>query len=135
MHIMGRYSNQTVAPDLLVRCLALEDGSRVDATPRPAMRRLKDKLSDPDRTTLVAAYAAGTATIAGLAEQHGVSDYSIRMVLRAAGIGPKRRTVTAEHTMQVIELWRRGMSVVAIAAEAGLGQSTVRLIVSGVDRG
>lgn len=63
---------------------------------RPKPRRLKDKLSDADRKIIVAGYVSGSATLAQLAEQYGVSDYSIRMVLRKAGVPPQRRKVTAE---------------------------------------
>jgi transposase-like protein len=85
-------------------------------------------------STLVAAYVAGNASIAALAERHGVSDYSIRLVLRRAGIGPTRRSATTEQTQRVAELWKLGKSMEAIAAELGMGPGSVRLIVAAMSR-
>ena len=134
VHVMGRYSNQGVAHEILERCLALAAMKPVDPKPRPAPRRLKDKLSDSDRAAIVAAHLARTASIATLAERHGVSDYSIRLVLRSAGIGPTRRIATAEQTQRVEELWRLGRSMDSIASEVGMGPGFVRLIVARTPR-
>ena len=131
---MGRYSNQGVASEILDRCLALAGTKPVDRAPRPTPRRLKDKLSESDRAAIVAAYVAGTASIAALAERHGVSDYSIRLVLRKAGIGPKWRSATTEQTQRVSELWKLGKSMDAIATELGMGPGSVRLIVADIPR-
>ncbi|MCM3897887.1 hypothetical protein ND991_22045 [Gordonia sputi] len=90
------------------------------------------KLSDTDRKTIVASYVSGTATIMQLAERHGVSDYSIRMILRKSGVPPQRRTVTAEQSARVRELWTEGLKPEAIAVEVGMGHANVRLIVAGL---
>jgi transposase len=103
--------------------------------PRPAPRRLKDKLSDSDRAAIVTAYVVGAASIAALAQRYGISDYySIRLVLRQADIGPKRRAATAEQTQRVAELWKLGKSMDAIAADLGMGPGSVRLIVAAIRR-
>lgn len=130
VHTLGRYSKTREAPSLLERCLALRDGEPVAQPTRPKPRRLKDKLSDADQKVIVATYVAGGATLAHLAEKYGVSDYSIRMVLRKAGVPPQRRTVTAEQTVRVRELWAGNMKPEAIAAKVGIGHATVRLIVA-----
>jgi transposase-like protein len=134
VHVMGRYSNQGLAHEILDRCLALAAAKPVNRAPRPAPRRLKDKLSDSDRAAIVAAYVAGTASIAALAERHGVSDYSVRLVLRNADIGPKRSKATTEQTQRVEELWRLGRSMDSIAAEMDMGPGVVRLIVARTPR-
>jgi hypothetical protein len=131
---MGRYSNHGVAPEILDRCLDLASATPVNRAPRPAPRRLKDKLSDSDRAAIVAVYLAGAASIAALAQRYGVSDYSIRLVLRQADIGPKRRTATAGQDQRVADLWRLGKSMDAIAAELGMGPGAVRLIVARMPR-
>lgn len=133
MHTLGRYSKTREAPSLLERCLALQDSKPVTQPARPKARRLKDKLSDEDRKTIVTAYVAGGATLAQLAERYGVSDYSIRMVLRKAGIPPQRRKVTTEQEAQVRELWAKGLKPEAIAAEVGMGHANVRLIVASAE--
>jgi transposase-like protein len=132
VHVMERYSNLWEADSLLDRCLALGDGETVEQAPRPEARRLKDKLDEMERRAIVADYVSGVATIAALAERYGVSDYSIRMILRRAGIGPKRRTITPEQTARVLTLWATGLSVNAIAKQVGMGQANVRLIVAGL---
>ncbi|WP_395705042.1 hypothetical protein [Rhodococcus ruber] len=65
-----------------------------------------------------------------LAERYGVSDYSIRMILRKAGLPPQRRTVTVKQEDRVRELWVEGLKPEAIAAEVGMGHANVRLIVA-----
>ncbi len=134
VHVMGRYSNQGVAPEILGRCLDLDMAKSMNRAPRPTPRRLKDKLNDSDRAAIVMAYVAGTDSITALAERYGVSDYSIRLVLRKAGIGPKWSTATDEQTQRVAELWRLGKSMDAIAAEVGMGPGAVRLIVARTPR-
>ncbi|MFC7962224.1 hypothetical protein [Rhodococcoides kroppenstedtii] len=52
------------------------------------------------------------------------------MILRKAGIPPKRRKVTAEQEARVRELWSRGLKPEAIAVEAGMGHASVRLIIA-----
>ncbi|MCD2146521.1 hypothetical protein [Gordonia paraffinivorans] len=99
---------------------------------RPKPRRLKDKLSDADRKTIVVGYVSGNATLAQLAEQYGVSDYSIRMVLRKAGVPPQRRKVTAEQTARVYELWAEGLKPEVIATEVGMGHANIRLIIASI---
>jgi len=131
---MGRYSNQGVASEILGRCLDMAAAKPANRAPRPAPRRLKDKLSDSDRAAIVMAYVAGAASIAALAQRYGVSDYSIRLVLRQADIGPKRRTAAAEQHQRVAELWRLGKSMDAIASELGMGPGAVRLIVARTPR-
>ncbi|WP_172603637.1 hypothetical protein, partial [Rhodococcus ruber] len=54
-----------------------------------------------------------------LAERYGVSDYSIRMILRKAGLPPQRRTVTVKQEDRVRELWVESLKPEAIAAEVG----------------
>ncbi|NKY94751.1 hypothetical protein [Gordonia sputi] len=132
MHTLGRYSKTREAPSLLEKCLALRDGEPAAQPTRPKPRRLKDKIKDADRKAIVAAYVAGGASLAALAEEYGVSDYSIRMVLRKAGIPPQRRTVTAKQVARVHELCAEGLKPEAIAAEVGMGHANVRLIVAGL---
>ncbi|BBY97282.1 hypothetical protein [Mycolicibacterium fallax] len=132
VHTLGRYSKTREAPALLERCLALRDREPAAKATRPKARRLKDKLSDADREVIAATYVSGSATLAQLAEQYGVSDYSIRIVLRKAGIPPQRRKVTAEQHTRVCELWAKGLKPDAIAAEVGMGHANVRLIVAGI---
>ncbi|WP_375002257.1 hypothetical protein ACE11G_11780 [Gordonia sp. PS3] len=52
------------------------------------------------------------------------------MILRKAGIPPKRRKVTAEQEVRVRELWTEGLKPEAIAVEVGMGHANVRLIVA-----
>ncbi|MGW5309729.1 hypothetical protein ACWEQ0_07615 [Nocardia thailandica] len=131
-HTLGRYSGMREAPSLLERCLALRDRELVAIPPRPTGRRLVGRIDDADRKAIVAAYIAGGTSLAQLAERYGVSDYSIRMILRKAGVPPKRRTVTAEQEARVRELWAEGLKPEAIAAEVGMGHANVRLIVAGM---
>jgi Mor family transcriptional regulator len=53
-------------------------------------------LTEADRSTIVSEHTAGQTTIVDLAERYSVSDYSVRMVLRQAGVLPRRRTITEE---------------------------------------
>lgn len=131
VHTLGRYSGMREAPSLLERCLALRDCEPVALPARPTGRRLTSKLSYADRKAIVAAYVAGGTSLAALAEKYGVSDYSIRMILRKAGVPPQRRKVTAEQTARVHELWHDGMEPEAIATQVGMGPASVRLIVAG----
>lgn len=132
VHTLGRYSGMREAPSLLERCLALRDRELVAIPPRPTGRRLVGRIDDADRKAIVAAYVAGGTSLAQLAERYGVSDYSIRMILRKAGVPPKRRTVTAEQEARVRELWAEGLKPEAIAAKVGMGHANVRLIVAGM---
>lgn len=63
---------------------------------KPIPYRLKDKLRDSDRGEIVHAYTSGQSTIVGLAAQFKISDYSVRMILRQAGVPSHKRTVTIE---------------------------------------
>lgn len=130
MHTLGRYSGTWESPSLLERCLALRDREPVAFPARPTGRRLVGRIDDADRKAIVAAYVAGGTSLAQLAERYGVSDYSIRMILRKAGIPPKRRKVTAEQEARVRELWSRGLKPEAIAVKAGMGHASVRLIIA-----
>ncbi|GAA3965214.1 hypothetical protein GCM10022231_27350 [Gordonia caeni] len=130
MHALGRYSDVREAPSLLERCLALRDREPVAFPARPTGRRLVGRIDDADRKAIVATYVAGGTSLAQLAEKYGVSDYSIRMILRKAGIPPQRRRVTAEQETRVHELWAKGLKPEAIAAEVGMGHANVRLIIA-----
>lgn len=118
------------APRLLERCLTLRDREPVAVPPRPTGRTLVCRIDDADRKAIVAAYVAGGTSLAQLAERYGVSDYSIRMILRKAGVPPQRRRVTVEQEERVRELWAEGLKPEAIAAEVGIGHASVRLIVA-----
>lgn len=133
-HTLGRYSSTREAPLLIERCLALRDREPVPFPARPTGRQLVGRIDDADRNTIVAAYVSGGTSLAQLAERYGVSDYSIRMILRKAGVPPQRRTVTAEQEARVRELWAEGLKPEAIAAEVGMGHASVRLIVAGRPR-
>lgn len=133
MHTLGRYSDIREAPSLLERCLALRDREPVTFPARPTGRRLVGKIDDADRKAIVAVYVAGGASLAQLAERYGVSDYSIRMILRKAGVPPQRRKMTVEQEAQVHGLWGEGMKPEAIAAEVGMGHANVRLILASSD--
>lgn len=130
MHTLGRYSGIREAPSLLERCLALQDREPIAIPPRPTGRRLVGRIGDADRKAIVAAYVAGGTSLAQLAERYGVSDYSIRMILRKAGVPPQRRRVTVEQEERVRELWAEGLKPEAIAVEVGIGHASVRLIVA-----
>ena len=132
VHTLGRYSDIREAPSLLERCLVLRDREPVAFPARPTGRRLVGRIDDADRKAIVAAYVAGGASLAALAEKYGVSDYSIRMILRKAGVPPQRRKVTAEQEARIHELWAEGLKPEAIAAEVGMGHANVRLIVAGI---
>lgn len=132
MHTLGRYSDIREAPSLLERCLVLRDREPVAFPARPTGRRLVGRIDDADRKAIVATYVAGGASLAALAEKYGVSDYSIRMILRKAGVPPQRRKVTAEQEARIHELWAEGLKPEAIAAEVGMGHANVRLIVAGI---
>lgn len=133
MHTLGRYSDVREAPSLLERCLALRDRELVAFPARPTGRRLVDRIDDTDRKAIVATFVSGGASLVALAEKYGVSDYSIRMILRKAGVPPQRRRVTAEQEDRVRELWAEGLKPEAIAAEVGMGHANVRLILAGHD--
>ncbi|WP_222111049.1 hypothetical protein [Gordonia sihwensis] len=101
---------------------------------RPTGRRLVSRLDDADRKAIVTAYVAGGTSLVQLAERYGVSDYSIRMILRKAGVPPQRGRVTAKQEARVRELWADGLKPEAIAAEVGMGHANVRLIIAGSPR-
>lgn len=54
---------------------------------------MRYRLSDHDRRDIVQAHAEGQATVS-LAKKYGVSEYSIRTVLVAAGVSPMPATLT-----------------------------------------
>lgn len=132
MHTLGRYSGRQESPSLLERCLALRAREPVTFPARPTGRRLVGRIDDTDRKAIVAAYVADGTSLARLADRYGVSYYSIRMILRKAGVPSQRRTITAEQEARVHELWGEGMKHEAIAAEVGMGRANVRLIVAGM---
>lgn len=133
VHTLGRYSGTQESPSLLERCLALRDREPVAFPARPTGRRLVGRIDDADRKAIVAAYMAGGTSLVALAEAYSVSDYSIRMILRKAGVPPQRRKMTAEQEARVHELWGEGMKPEAIAAEVGMGHANVRLILASSD--
>lgn len=94
-----------------------------------APRRLRDRLTDVDRAKIVAAYVTGTATMTFLADRYGVSDYSIRVILRRAGIFTNRRLTSATVSL-VRSLSSTGVSVAEIARQTGIAKSTVRLVLA-----
>lgn len=105
----------------LDRCLeVLSRGDRVERPPRPDVRLIADKLSERDRRTIVDAYRAGGVSLAALAEQFGVSDYSIRKVLRRAGLKPKRSSLSEDLQSEIRGLRAEGVSVLKIVTATGI---------------
>lgn len=93
---MGRYSIQGVASEILDRCLDVAAAKPANRAPRPAPRRLKDKLSDSDRAAIVVAYVAGAASIAtlalsGTASVTTRSDWFSARLTSGRSVGPRLR--------------------------------------------
>lgn len=106
----------------------------VERPPRASTAwRLADKLSDENRAAIVATYQAGDVTMASLATQFGVSDYSIRKVLRRAGIRSSYKSISADLERQTRHLRAEGHSIAQVARECGIPESTVRLLLEGPD--
>lgn len=86
------------------------------------------------REEIARAYAAGGVRLKDLASKYGVSDYSIRMIVRQAGVQRGHSRLSAGAIERVRELWLGGSSIAAIARAVELGETTVRIIVADLDR-
>ncbi|MER7557345.1 hypothetical protein ABTZ46_10415 [Nocardioides sp. NPDC126508] len=126
---MQRHSNSVKEMVLLDR---IQQGYvPVERPPRTAVKwRLSDKLTDQDCAAIVTAYRAGGVSLVELGEQFGVSDYSIRKVLRRAGVKPKRSPATDEACRAILKRRRGGQSVTQIARETGRSETAIRLILN-----
>lgn len=122
-------------PALIQRCLALGELDPVEREPRQESRRLTDRLRETDRARIGVRYELGDTSAAALAAKYQISDYSVRMILRKAGIGPTRHHVARETSVRAVELRAESVSIRQIAEELDPSQTTMRLIVVSAARG
>jgi len=132
---MRRYSNLEHLTPVLDRCLAARDADHVERPPLPGPRLIKDKLSDDDRDAIVEAYTAKRVSLAALADEYGVSDYSIRKVLRRAGVRPRRSTLPGQVLDEIHRLRSANMPIAQIAIRCQVPEASVRLIVASAPSG
>lgn len=78
------------------------------------------------------AYTARGVAIQRLARQCEVSDYSMRMILRKAGVGPTHQRTSPENVSKVRVLWSDDVSVAEIARQLGIGPPNVRMIIASI---
>lgn len=99
--------------------------------PKPRGRRGGRKsrqLSEAEQAAIAAAYVCG-ASMAGLCKRFGHSFYTVREALARRAVLDERRSGTAlpkELRERALTLRGRGLTMLEIAAELGVGQSTVQ---------
>lgn len=65
-----------------------------------------------------------------LAQEYGVSDYSIRMILRQAGVASAQPRLSPATVGKAQQMRSRGASVAEVARQVGIAQASVRLIIA-----
>lgn len=103
------------------------DAAAKPKTKRKTSRRLKHKISPADERALVEEYLRGS-TVARLARQHGISEYSVRMILSRAGELRSTHGLTPGQVAVAHQLLNTGHSINHISQSMAVPDSTLRLV-------
>jgi len=88
---------------------------------------LPDRISDEQRAEIVGAYLGG-ATAVALADQFGISDYSVRGILIDAGVKRPSKRLSGETLAEIGSLRASGVALAEIGRRVGVSESTVSLV-------
>lgn len=124
---MRRYSSQGHLTGALEKCLVAAPRKTPRRRPDAAPWRLRDRLTEQDRQDIATAYTTGGASLQVLAAKYSIGASSVRRVLCASGVPVRYRTVTPEQRSMIADLHAAGTPVQAIAQQAGVSPTTVRL--------
>jgi len=89
--------------------------------------RISDRISDEQRAEIVGAYLGG-ATAVALADQFGISDYSVRGILIDAGVKRPSKRLSGETLAEIGSLRASGVALAEIGRRVGVSESTVSLV-------
>lgn len=127
VQVVRRYSRQVHLTERLRR-IDLGGGTPVPVRPVPAGRvRISDRISDEQRAEIVGAYLGG-ATAVALADQFGISDYSVRGILIDAGVKRPSKRLSGETLAEIGSLRASGVALAEIGRRVGVSESTVSLV-------
>ncbi|QGH68701.1 hypothetical protein [Pseudactinotalea sp. HY158] len=130
VHVVRRYSRQVHLTEHLDR-IDLADQGKGPVRPVPVPRgRISDRLDDERCGEIVSAYLGGT-TVAALARQFEISDYSVRRILIGAGVKRPARGLSDRCIAQAKSLRAAGMSFAEVGQQLGIAESTVHLMMAG----
>ena len=120
---MGRYSN----PDnvtRLHRVLSGQGGDRVSHRPVPSVRQKQTRLTDSQRSEVVARYEAGESATS-LAVEFGVDRRTLTGHLRRLGVEVRYRVGDRVDLTEAAKLYLSGRSLAVVAARLGVSTGTV----------
>jgi AraC-like DNA-binding protein len=96
-------------------------------------RNLRRRLTPQAIEELVARYTAGEQTPA-LSRAFGISESSVRRLLRDEGVTLRGHKITATDVQKAVRLYERGLTINQVAREVGYSWGTIRrvLLESGI---
>lgn len=107
----------------LLRQMPAEMCAKEKQPPKP--RSLRRRLTPQVIEELVARYTAGEKTPA-LSQAFGISESGLRDLLRAEGVSLRGHPIMPEDTEQAVQLYARGFTITAVAAQLGYAHGTIR---------
>jgi hypothetical protein len=126
VEVLGRYSKEVQQLRATRRLLAVSEKTWPDREPLKVVagRRVLFRLSDADVEQLIGEYTAGS-TGRELAERYDVARSTVIQILKAQGVDVRHPRMSDVDCAQVVELYRRGVRQIDIAAELGRSKSVI----------
>ncbi|WP_378733256.1 helix-turn-helix domain-containing protein [Nocardia brasiliensis] len=124
---MRRYSNQDSLISALDRILrgTADQGTR-SHSPTAQLHALRHRLTDDDKTTILADYEAGAST-KHLAAKYSLGQGSILDILRTGGATIReQRRLTDDEIADAIIRYQHGESLARIGNHLGVAHTTIR---------
>jgi DNA invertase Pin-like site-specific DNA recombinase len=118
---MGRYSNPNIV-SRLERVLSGQGRDRVSHRPVPSLRQKQTRLTDSQRSEVVARYEAGESSNA-LAREFGVDRRTATRIIRDAGVELRYRAEVDVDAAR--ELYESGLSLVKVGERLGVSPGTI----------
>jgi DNA-directed RNA polymerase specialized sigma24 family protein len=129
VEVLRRYSKQPAlwkTAKRLGKLVYSGPPERIDADPMPGhVHRLDVRLSVEAMAQLAADYEAGVSSTE-LRERYGLSKGSVLRLLQESGVKMRRRPLGSDQVNAVVERYRSGLTIRAVAAELGVPKTTVQ---------
>ena len=129
MDLVARYSKLGLQTSVTTRALAVPQRSKPTAntSPEPRVHRLADRLSEEQRTAIVAAYAGGQPLVE-IKARFGVTRYVVHTLVGKAGIPLRQSPTTQSDADRAAALYQQGLSLADVGRRLGRDPATIRLI-------
>lgn len=129
---MRRYSRQGHLTSKIDHLLATATRNDAPVATRPVRASGHWRPDEASRAAIGSSYARG-ATVAALAREHSLSEFSVRKLLVCAGAMPLTAYLSAKQIKEIHVLRAGGLSKMAIARRLGVSDGTVRIVLAAGD--